>query len=378
MTGWVARSTANPVSRRVGLAGRMPERARPILETLTAIGVASLLVVSGKQLQTRFWRISAGRHRTPRDYAVGASMALACALLWALSYVSLKFVSGRIAAVPLSAGVVGTAAAFLLCGWALAQNLEVPERAEAAAPLRRLAPRMALLCLANLGNFGLSISALYFVSATQAMTLSSVAPLFLAALLFVRRKLRVSPSSMAALLVSLLGAWLLTADASGHIASDGPSLVGSLLALAAGAGFALWADIADDIETRVRLMSTRLGVLASVFSLTFAVAAAAAWLLAPLPSLSAADGAIIAGNGLRVAIVYVLFQLAVRRGGPLLAVLVATLQVPLTLLFETLWLEVALDAGLLIGVSAAVAGTIALSIDQAKSDGAPPRSGAPG
>jgi len=301
-------------------------------------------------------------------------MALSCALLWALSYVSLKFVSGHIAAIPLSAGVIGTAAGFLLFGWALARKLERPKLAEPAVAPRRLARRMALLCLANLANFGLSIYALYFVSATHAMTLSNVSPLFLAVLLLVRRKLRVTPGSAAALVVSLLGAWLLTADASGNDPSDGRSLVGSLLALAAGAGFALWADIADDIETRVQTMSTRLGVLATIFSLTFGVAAAAAWILTPLPHLSATDAAIIAGNGLRVAVVYVVFQLAVRRGGPLLAVVVASLQVPLTLLFEALLLEVPLGAGLLIGVAAAVLGTMALSIDQAKADAAAPRS----
>jgi drug/metabolite transporter (DMT)-like permease len=356
----------------------MPERARPILETLTAVGGASMLVVIGQQVRRRFWHTSAGRHRTPGDYAVAALLALSCALLWALSYVSLKFLSGHVAALPLSAGVLGTAALFLLCGWALARKLEGPQSIVRAAPPRRLAPRMALLCLANLGNFGLSIYALYFVSATQAMTLSNVSPLFLAALLLVRRKLLVTPGSTAALVVSLLGAWLLTAHAGGNIAGDGASLWGSLLALAAGASFALWADVADDMETRMRSMSTRFGVLASVFSLTFAVAALAAWVLAPVPSLSAADAAIIAANGLRVAVVYILFQLAVRRGGPLLAVVVATLQVPLTLLFEALWLDVALDRGLLIGVAGAVAGTIALSVDQAEVDGAPPRSGARG
>ena len=332
----------------------MPERARPILETLTAVGGVSLLIVIGKQVQTRFWHASAGRHRTPGDYAAGALMALSCALLWALSYVSLKFVSGHIAAIPLSAGVLGTAAGFLLSGWALARKLEGPKLAEPAP--RRLSARMALLCLANLGNFGLSIYALYFVSATQAMTLSNVSPLFLAALLLVRRKLRLTPGSAVALAVLLLSAWLLTADASGNVTGDGGSLVGSLLALAAGASFALWADIADDIETRVRSMSSRFGVLASVFSLTFGVAAVAAWVLGPFPHLSATDAAIIVGNGLRVAVVYVVFQLAVRRGGPLLAVVVATLQVPLTLLFEALLLEVPLEAGLLIGVAAAEIG----------------------
>ena len=76
------------------------------LEVAAAVGGAYLLLVIAKRLllviakriRDRSWRTGSS-HRTPFDYAVGALLAFLCALLWALSYVSLKFVSGRVLAV---------------------------------------------------------------------------------------------------------------------------------------------------------------------------------------------------------------------------------------------------------------------------------------
>jgi len=346
----------------------MSESPRSLLEMLTAAGGACSLFVIGRQLRSRFWRSGAGRdptgahQRTPRDYAAGALLAFVCALLWALSYVTLKFVSGRVAAVPLTAGVVGSATLFLILGQSLAHQVDARRGGAPAAPPPPLGARLGWLCLASLGNFGFSIAALYFVSATHAMALNNASPLFLTVLLVARRKLRITLGSAVAVTVVLLGAWLL----SRHDADTGASLVGSGLALAAGASFAWWADLADDVETRVDRMSDRLAVLARVLGLTFGVAAAAAWWLGPLEMPSLTDALIIMGNGLRVAIVAVVFQLAVRRGGPLLAVVVGILQVPMTLLSEALWLGVALDARFSLGVAAACVGTIALSVDQAR------------
>lgn len=339
------------------------------LEVVTALGGAYALFVIGKQIRGRFWRSTSERHRTPADYVAGALLAFVCALLWALSYVSLKFVSGRVAAVPLTAGVIGSAAAFLVVGQAFAHRLEARRAMLRQALPTLLGKRLIWLCFVNLGNFGFSIAALYFVSATHAMALSNASPLFLGALLVARGKLRLTTGSAVAVLVVLLGAWLLAAR--GGIA--GASLVGSGLALAAGVCFALWADLADDLEAHLERMSTRLGVLVRIFAPTFCVAAAAAWLSGPIESLSVTDSLLIVGNGLRVAIVYVTFQLAIRRGGPLLAVVVGILQVPLTLLSEALLLDATFDARLSIGVAAAFAGTILLSIDQAQEDATAPR-----
>ncbi|HEY6728258.1 MAG TPA: DMT family transporter [Polyangiaceae bacterium] len=339
-----------------------------ILEVATAVGGAYTLLVIGKQIRGRFWRTTSGRRRMPRDYAAGAFLAFICALLWALSYVSLKFVSARVPGVPLTAAVIGAAAIFLILGQALARWFE----AARALPPERMRPRLGgnllALCLANLGNFGLSIAALYFVSASHAMALNNASPLFLAALLVVRQKLRITCGSATAILVVLLGAWLLAARGDAGEAS----FVGSGLALAAGCCFAIWADLADDFEARLDRMSTRLGLLARVFALTSGVAAAATWFSETLGQPSLTDALLIAGNGLRVAIVYVVFQLAVRRGGPLLAVVVSILQVPLTLVSEALLLGAAVDARLAIGVAAAFAGAISLCIDQARQDAAAP------
>ncbi|HEU5076206.1 MAG TPA: hypothetical protein VFU02_18565, partial [Polyangiaceae bacterium] len=140
-----------------------------------------------------------------------------------------------------------------------------------------------------------------------------------------------------------------------------------------GVCFALWADLADDLEARLDRMSTRLGVLMRVFWLTFGIAAVASWWLGALERPLLTDALIILGNGLRVAVVYAVFQLAVRRGGPLLAVVVGILQVPLTLLTEAWLLGATSGARLVIGVLAAFAGTIALSIDQAQQDATAPR-----
>jgi len=369
-----------PRDARPQRCARMSESSRSILEMLTAAGGACSLFVIGKQVRSRFWRSSStGRdrgaepQRRPRDYAAGALLAFVCALLWALSYVTLKFVSGRVAALPLTAGVIGSAALFLVVGQSLARRVEARRAGMLPTPSPRLGERLGWLCLACLGNFGFSIAALYFISATHAMALNNVSPLFLSVLLVAQRKLRITFGSAVAVTVVLLGAWLLSQPEDAVEAS----FAGSGLALAAGASFAWWAALADDIEARIDRMSARIGVLVRVFGPTFAVAASAAWWFGPIERPSLSDALIVIGNGLRVAIVCVVFQLAVRRGGPLLAVVVGILQVPLTLLSEALWFGVTLDVRFSIGVAAAVVGTIALSVDQAQQSATGPRTKEP-
>jgi len=335
-----------------------------LLDILAIISGLHTLVVIGGHLRKRFWRTDAGEKvRSRSDYALGSFLALLCGFLWSLSYVSLKYTSHRLHAIDISAAVLGWAVFFLILARIVALAIE-RRRGQGQEPLPDWSNRKtALLALANIGNFGLSIYALYFISATQAMTLNNMSPLFLVAILLFRRKLRPSAGTFSSIVIVLLGAWIMTVGRDFSVAST-QGMIGSLIAMGAGLSFAIWADLIDDVEGEIRLLSTRFGFLATIFFASFALAVTAAWLLAPTPPFSWLDGAILAANGLRVALVYVSFQLAVRFGGPLLAVVVAVSQVPLTLVWEAALLDLTIDSQIIIGVGAIVAGAVALLIDR--------------
>ena len=345
---------------------------RYLLDALALIsGIFTLVVITG-HIRSKFWK----RHdavvlgRSLRDYWTGAGLALVCGVLWSASYVTLKHVSNHAAqlnvdaaVLHLNVAVLGWAVVFLFLGSLIARRREAATGLKPQAPPSWRSTRGTVAILANMANFGLAIYALNFISATQAMTLNNMSPLFVVAILLLRGKMSFSGSTFSSVVLVLAGAWILTVGRELTFQLGGPT-TGSAIAIGAGVAFAIWSTAVDDIERQIKLNSTRLSFLTYVFFASFVFAITVAYIISRSPALTVADNLILAGNGLRVALVYTLFQLAVRKGGPLLAVVVAVSQVPLTLLWEHRFLSEPISTELIIGVVAITAGAVALLIDE--------------
>lgn len=278
----------------------------------------------------------------------GASLSLACAVFWSVGYVSLKVLAPDIPPLHLTSLVLIVASLSLLVASNAAVNAShgrQPGRGRGPGWLDR---NTAFLLLANQGNFLLSILALSYVSASQAMSLNNVFPVFLALILVVRGKRSFSASTLATVVMVTLGAALLTVDDGFRIGS-GRHLMGSIIALCAGFSFAVWADRTDEVKARLPDAAARWRYLAGVFGVTGAASALAAVVSGPYPALSAAGVLLVLFNGVRVAIVYALFEAAVRRVGPLLPTVLVVLQVPLTIVVERVWLGEPVSARVVMG-----------------------------
>lgn len=287
--------------------------------------------------------------RAPAEYAFGSVVSIICALLWSLSYVSLKKVSDDgVSVLQINVVLLGSAAVFLFLG-SLAWRWS--EGARRSGSLNYDAMPFGVLVAANLGNFLLSVYALVFVSASHAMTLNNMFPLFLAVILVFRRKLSLSIANFLVLALVSVGTWVITADDDFSIRS-GSQLYGSLAAILAGVSFAVWADRVDDIEARAPSMSDRLMSLALVFLTTYALVISVEYLIGESPRYPVTDLVILIGNGFRVAAVYVLFQVAISYAGPLIPTIIVVLQVPLTMMFEHILLDTPIPNRLIVGAVA--------------------------
>ena len=291
---------------------------------------------------------------------VGCALALLCAAIWSLSYVSLSYLSRDLPALQVNMLLLGGGAVALFAGSGM-RLPSVGATGRQAEVLRAMgAARLAAMLLANLGNFVLSIYALYFISASQAITLNNLSPLFLAGVLIVRRKLRFDVTIAAAIILVSAGTWVITAQQGFSVSSE-RSAIGSGLAILAGVSFAVWGDLAEDVEQRIGGVAPRLRLLGLVFLGSFLVVLPFA-LQQGFRQLRTLDVLIIGANGVRVAIVYVLLQAAIRNAGPLLTFTLLAAQVPLTFIWDSLFLGTQTASALVLGAAAIVTGGVALVV----------------
>jgi drug/metabolite transporter (DMT)-like permease len=345
----------------------IPEWLNWVLAIFGLISIVAFIVDKSRKLH-RYLRErhqdNADQAHSRRDYVLGAILALLCALLWSISYVSLSAVTRQTSVLVLNTVLMGSASVFLYAGAILSQPRPLdPKKTRRAFQRTWGTGHLQFLILANLGNFVLSVWALRYISASQATALNNMSPALLAAVLVMSGRLRLSLSTAIAFVVVLLGVWITAAQSDLRFQS-GPALIGSLIALGAGASFASWAYLMEGVEVSIERTHLRMKLLAAVFFGSYAVLVTITWLMGHRAQLSPEALTVLGLNGVRVAAVYYLFQLAVKRAGPLLPSVVVVLQVPLTMLWDHVWLKTVIPTQLFLGAGLIMLGIVAFLSDE--------------
>jgi drug/metabolite transporter (DMT)-like permease len=331
-----------------------------ILSVVTAIGYIAEKI---PRLRAYFSTPSAAdASRTKNEYLLGSLLSLICAAIWAASYASLNLVSPSVGTLSINIHLMGFAAISLFIASQIAGRFnKATPRVAVQTPQ---SGRLALLVVANLGNFVLSVWALAFISASEAMTLNNLSPILLALALWYRGRLTPSAGTFLALVLVLLGAFLVNID-SGFVLRTGSNITGSLIAIAAGASFALWTFTMDELKSSFGTPAERMKTLALVFFISYVVLLTYAFFFAPkLPALSSMDYIVLILNGLRVAIVHVIYVFAVKKAGPLLASIIVVLMVPMTFPFDSIWNKATISIQLIMGSVLVVLAAIGLLSDE--------------
>lgn len=342
--------------------------------------VASLLAIVHSAIAFTRWvqrrsKADATR-RLFKDQLWGVSLALIASLIWSVSYTSLSIAA--VGARPLEINVVllGVASvAYLLATvasrWLAPWLTREPKESEADQnPPGRVAWRTWapwLVVLGNIGSFILFVYALYSVSASQAITLQKTNPIFVAVLGAVLLRQRISYSAWLALGLVVVGTTLTVADLSGEAfrLRTGSDILGSLFALGAGASFALLSIGLDEMKPQLIHLYTRLSFMTRVFLLSYVAVLTLAYLSQEAPLLDAKSLGILVANGIRVAVVYLIYLAAIRRIGALLTAVFVSFEVFLTMLWDHVLLQRAPAATLWLGAIIIVAGGLTLLMQQA-------------
>jgi drug/metabolite transporter (DMT)-like permease len=300
--------------------------------------------------------------RTKNEYLLGSLLSLVCAAIWAASYASLSLISPTVGTLSVNIHLMGFAAISLFIASQIASRFEAASAQTTPQALQ--SGRLVLLVVANLGNFVLSVWALAYISASEAMTLSNLSPILLALALWYRGRLAPSAGTFLALVLVMLGAFLVNID-SGFVLRTGSNITGSLIAIAAGASFALWTFTMDELKSSFGTPSERMKTLALVFFICYVALLTYAFFFNPkLPTLTSLDYIVLILNGLRVAIVHVIYVFAVKKAGPLLASVIVVLMVPMTFPFDSIWNKATISIQLIMGSILVVLAAIGLLSDE--------------
>ena len=333
-----------------------------LLEGVIAVGtILEVIVLIRKWLGKR--KETPTLKREKRDYVWGVIYSVICALLWSLSYVSLSYVSARATLLDINIVLLGTGSLFLFLGWCLCYLYERTAGVQPKLNINWKSVTPWIVVVMNLSGFLLFIYALDFISASQTITLQKTNPLFVAILSVLWLKKKTSKSTVAAVLLVTLGAILILVNDQFHL-TESPALIGSLIAIGAGASFAVFSVGLEKLEEPKMSPTEALGFMSLVFIISYLGIVTVGFIYGRGPSLSFPVIMILIGNGLRVALVYALYQAAVRRMGALLASAIVALEVPFTMLWDYKLLHNTPGGRLAIGALAILFGAIALVWDR--------------
>lgn len=341
----------------------IPNWVQWLLAILSVVTAAGYIAEKIPRLRAYFGSSSEEHAKKTRsEYLLGSVLALLCAGIWAASYASLDLLSPSVGTLTTNIHLMGFAAASLYIGSLVAARLALGT-SPPSVPANQ-GGKLTLLVVANIGNFVLSVWALSFISASEAMTLNNLSPLLLALALWYRGKLTPSAGTFLALVLVLLGAFIVNID-GGFVLRTGDNITGSLIAVAAGASFALWTFTMDEIKASFTSPAERMRTLAYVFFLSYVVLLTYGFYFAPSTSqLTTPDYIILVLNGLRVAVVYMIYVFAVKKAGPLLASVILVLMVPMTFPFDSIWNKATISAQLIVGSILIILAAVGLLSDE--------------
>ena len=297
------------------------------------------------------------------DYKTGVLLALGCAVLWSGGYVSLSFVSATVGPFTLTALMLGVAATTLY----LARRFRNPPWSKGVRPFMKPSiwdsRRGLLATIANGGNFLFSVVALYYMSAARAMSLINCYPLLLLLILVCCGRRSPSGSVISAAMVATAG-MLMLAENEGAWFQSGGDAIGFAIALLAALSMAAYTVAMESVEEYIFDTHARLVYMTRMFFALFAVFLVIAFFAEEHSPMGLPTLAIVGANGLRVAAVYFMFCIAIDKAGPLIASCVAVLQVPLTLLFDSVFMATGPTRALGWGTTLILAGTAVLLAEE--------------
>jgi drug/metabolite transporter (DMT)-like permease len=339
-----------------------------ILEALVAIGAIIHAIEYGGRIigWLRNRTGSAERALSPRDVVLGVFYSIVCALLWSVSYVSLSYVSQRADPFYINVVLLGSATLFLFCGYLIAQAYARVHKplTEVKVDWKTVTPWIT--AGANLANFVLFIYALYFISASQVITLGKTNPLFVAGLTWLWLKRPPPRSAISAVFLVVLGTLLITVNNEFSLESNATTS-GSILAVLAGAAFAVFSIGLEKIEELEPGFPNRLLFMGIAFVLAYVGVVSFSYFEGKIPVADPESFWILVANGLRVAVVYVMYEAAVRRVGALLVSILVALEVPFTMLWDSRMLHHQPVPRLIIGAAAIMFGALTLALDTLQS-----------
>jgi drug/metabolite transporter (DMT)-like permease len=305
------------------------------------------------------------------DRSVGLLCAVASAVVWSIGYVALRYVVLRTGLYETNLVLMGSGFLFLLFAWTWTQS-RAGRSNETEFPGWR-SPEFLIVVVANIASFLLFTYALHFISASQSITLQKLNPLLVALATWIWLKQKPSAASLSSALLAVLGTTLIMTSVGDTIHLDTIDRVeGSLLAIVAGAAFAVFGVGLESVRERTPALPSQVGFMTLVFFLSYLLTASVSGFHQGPLRIDSASLAILVANGLRIAVVYLLYQAAVQRLGALLASVVVALEVPMTMIWEWRVLDVAPGWRLGLGSLAIVAAALNLMTDQKLREGSAP------
>ncbi|MGI3212754.1 DMT family transporter [Roseovarius tibetensis] len=294
---------------------------------------------------------------------LGLSLALVCAVIWAIANVSLKHVS------------LGGADMFLFVGammafaGALGISAAISVRKSSGFPtLSMNSFEIGLAFLGNFGNAIFFILAIAHISSSELIILGKTNPIFLALFLFYFLGERLTRASFLSVFVVFIGVVLLVSDPQlQEFRPRNSSFVSYAFALLAGISFSVFSfalHLSNRRETDVRILDN-LFTLAIVNLLTGISLIVFAFLFIGV-SLSVVDSTFVLWtifNAIRLAFLYLVYKICMKYVGPVLASVLVMLEVPFTMVLEQRWVGLSIDVYLVVGAVLISAGIVSMIID---------------
>jgi len=299
--------------------------------------------------------------RNTKDLVIGSLLALGCAFIWAMSYSSLGFIKQTTSTLEITTSLFGFAALFYYI-----LSIIVMRRGNSELTLTGDAwksGRAHLLVLANIGNFLLSVAALSYISASQANAINHFSPLILAGVLIVKGKLKPNLYSLLSLILVVLGIWVINVDKDFNLLGA-DAIIGSLISLLAGVSFAAWGYLIDEFETKSPSTPDRLRFLSHVFFGSYIILLTWVYFSGVTWTVTTENTSLLALNGVRVALVYLLFSLAIKKAGALLPSVIVIIQIPMTFYFDAILNDTSITAQLWIGSILIIVAAIGVTGDE--------------
>jgi drug/metabolite transporter (DMT)-like permease len=302
------------------------------------------------------------------DRSFGLLCAVASAVIWSIGYVALKYVMLRTGLYETNLVLMGSGFLFLLFAWTWTQS-RAGRSNETDFPGWR-SPEFWIVVISNIASFLLFTYALHFISASQSITLQKLNPLLVALATWIWLKRRPSAASLSSALLAVLGTTLIMTSVGDTIHLDTIGRIeGSIFAIAAGAAFAVFGVGLERVRERTPSLPSQVGFMTLVFLLSYLLTSSVSGFHPGPLRIDRISLAILVANGLRIAVVYLLYQAAVQRLGALLASVVVALEVPMTMIWEWRVLDVAPGWKLGLGSLAIVAAALNLMTDQKLREG---------